>query len=405
MEQSPAAHDGDRGDAAGATYLDVVRQRDVRILAVSRFMAKTGISVLAYGTMVYLARGGASQFQLSLANGATFLAALIFGFQGGQIADTVPKRLALGAGFAVQAALCFVTPTVLGTGVGELLLVIFVASAIAQVVAPGLKSAVAIVATPAQLATAGALVSVVGSIGSAIGSAFLAPILIKTTGIEMVLYVSGGLFAVGAIRVLALPEQRIENGIRGVVRGVDWKPRALSMSETSRWLVEHREVGSMLLIGAIVVALYQAFNTLLPVFVRDVLDEDPANTVYIFAPAGLGFLVGALYSPRLMHRFGERRVAVVSLGCMAGGMMLFGVLDSVAPLVAIASPLRLLELVAITISTTTLAAGVIAIPANFGSTAAGAAIQTFVTAEFRPMSRGRSSEWRRCRRTRCLLLP
>ncbi|MDH4278929.1 MAG: MFS transporter [Acidimicrobiia bacterium] len=71
-------------------------------------------------------------------------------------------------------------------------------------------------------------------------------------------------------------------------------------------------------------ALYQGFNTLLPVFVRDVLEEDPANTVYIFALAGLGLLVGALYRPRLMHRFGERRVAVVSLGCMAGGMMLFG---------------------------------------------------------------------------------
>jgi len=368
----------DHDEIGGASYLDVVRQRDVRILAISRFMSKTAISVLAYGTMVFLARGGASQFQISLANGATFLAALLFGFQGGQLADTMPKRLALAAGFGVQAALCLVTPSLLGTGVGALLLLVFVASALAQVVTPGLKAAVAIVSTPEQLATAGALVSVIGSIGAAIGSAFIAPLLIKVSGIEAVLYVGGVLFAFGAIRVLALPEEGGERNIRAAMNEVDWKPSALSMNQTARWIVAHREVGVMILIGAIVVALYQGFNTLLPIYVRDVLEEDPADTIYIFAPAGIGFLVGALYSPRLIHRYGERRLSVVSLGCMAVGMMLFGVLDAVAPVFAVLSPLRLLELFGITISTKTLAAGVIAIPLNFGSTAAGAAIQTFV---------------------------
>ena len=84
MDESELGTGIDGDGVAHATYGEVVRQRDVRILAISRSMAKTGISVLAYGTMVYLARGGASQFQLSLANGATFLAALVFGFQGGR---------------------------------------------------------------------------------------------------------------------------------------------------------------------------------------------------------------------------------------------------------------------------------------------------------------------------------
>lgn len=369
-----------RGDdeTSGVTYFSVIRERDVQILALSRFMAKTGISVLAYGTMVYLARGGASQLEISLANGATFLAALLFGFQGGQLADTVSKRIALAVGFGVQAALCFLTPLLLGTGVGELLLLIFVASALAQVVTPGLKAAVAIVSTPEQLATAGALVSVIGSIGSAIGSAFIAPLLIKTADIESVLYVAGVLFAIGAIRVLKLPQEHREQTVRKAVGDVDWRPRALSVSQTARWIVEQRTVGSLILVGAIVVSLYEGFNTILPIYVRDVLEEDPANTVYIFAPAGIGFLLGALYSPRLIHRLGDRRLAVASLGCMAVGMMLFGIIDTIAPVVAVISPLRLLELLDITISDKTLAAGVIAIPFNFGSTAAGAAVQTFI---------------------------
>ena len=382
-DSAPDAADDD-GASAEVTYLEVVAVRDVRILAISRFMSKTAISTLSYGTMVYLARGGASQFQLSLANGATFLAALLFGFQGGQVADSVPKRLALALGFGAQAALCFATPSLLGTGVGDLLLLIFVASVIAQVVSPGLKAAVSVVASPAQLATAGALVSVVGSIGSAIGSAFIAPLLIKTTGIETVLYVGGTLFVFGAIRVLALPQKSGEPSMRSAMTGVDWRSSALSLRATAQWIVEERQVGLVLLVGAIVVALYQGFNTLLPIYVRDVLEEDPADTIYIFAPAGIGFLVGALYGPRLIDRYGERRLAVASLGCMAGGMMLFGVIDTVAPLFALVSPLRLFELIDVSISDKTLAAGVIAIPTNFGSTAAGAAVQTFVNRRVAP---------------------
>jgi hypothetical protein len=60
-------------------------------------------------------------------------------------------------------------------------------------------------------------------------------------------------------------------------------------------------------------------------------------------------------------------------------MMLFGLVDQVAPLLAPISPLRLLGwLFDIGISKEVLAASVIAIPANFGSTAAGALVQQYI---------------------------
>ena len=55
-------------------------------------------------------------------------------------------------------------------------------------------------------------------------------------------------------------------------------------------------------------ALFEGINSLLPVYVREVLDENPANSIYIFAPAGIGYLIGAVGGPRLIHRFGERRL-------------------------------------------------------------------------------------------------
>ena len=61
------------------TYGDVLKHAEVKILAVSRFAAKMAGSTLSYGIMVFLAAAGASQFEISLANSASYLAALLFG--------------------------------------------------------------------------------------------------------------------------------------------------------------------------------------------------------------------------------------------------------------------------------------------------------------------------------------
>jgi MFS family permease len=162
------------------------------------------------------------------------------------------------------------------------------------------------------------------------------------------------------------------------LRAIEWKPRAISIRMHADWIFEHRPIAMMILTGAIVISLFEAFNTLIPVYVRDVLDANPAHAVYIFAPAGVGFLIATVMTPWIILRFGERRLAIVALGCMSVGMMLFGIIPWVAPVFAIISPLRLLEPFGLHLNDKVLAASVIAIPANFGSTAAGAAVDNFV---------------------------
>jgi MFS family permease len=166
---------------------------------------------------------------------------------------------------------------------------------------------------------------------------------------------------------------------RGALQAVDWKPRALSLRWNAEWIVKQRGVATILLAGAVVVAMFEAFNTLIPVYVRDVLDADPANAVYIFAPAGIGFLIGTFATPKLISQFGERRLVMFSLGLLSVSMILFGLVEVVAPVLAPFSPLRLLEwLFGADVNDKVLAASLIAVPANFGSTAAGASVQVYV---------------------------
>jgi MFS family permease len=134
-----------------------------------------------------------------------------------------------------------------------------------------------------------------------------------------------------------------------------------------------------MLLGIFCAALFEGFNSLIPVYVREVLDEDPANSVYIFAPAAIGYLIGAVGGPRLIHWLGERKLLIVSVALMAAGSMLLGSIDAVDTFFARISPLRLLEpIFDVDLSDAVLAAGVIAIPTNLGSTAASQAVQVYI---------------------------
>jgi len=59
----------------------------VRILATSRASSKLAQSTVSYGAMVYLAAAGGNQLQVSLVAASTYVSALLFGLQGGTLAD------------------------------------------------------------------------------------------------------------------------------------------------------------------------------------------------------------------------------------------------------------------------------------------------------------------------------
>jgi hypothetical protein len=71
-------------------------QPAVQVLLFSRLLSELGMSTLTYGAMVYLAREGADQIQITLLSSAGALAALIFGLRGGLIADSLSRRNSAG---------------------------------------------------------------------------------------------------------------------------------------------------------------------------------------------------------------------------------------------------------------------------------------------------------------------
>ena len=356
----------------------MLKDNRVQTLIFAINVQKLGIATLSYGGMIYLASTGASQLQVSLVGVTGFIAELLFGLQGGRLTDAMSKRTAMIIGYLAQAALCFIVPIFFGTDVVDLVFLAFMASILATVMAPAIKSTVALVSTPAALATVAAMIGLFGSFGTAIGQAFVAPILIKTSGIDAVMYGAGILLASGVIWALRMPRDQGQAATLDAIKQIEWKSEALDLRKVGRWIMSVPGVSTIILTGAIVSALGESFSSMIPVYVREVLDADPTYSVYIFAPAGIGFLIGMLTAPWLIEKYGARKVGFASFVITAVGIMLYGFIDVVAPVLGPISPTRLFELFGVDLSNAMLAAGFLALPANFGSTSVSTCVQTYI---------------------------
>jgi MFS family permease len=353
-------------------------KQDVLTLVISRLATTLGLATLSYGAMVFLAQEGGGQLQVSLMGMTRYAAALLFGLGGGMMADAMTKRGALFAAYAIQSALCFIIPIFVGDGIGPLFTLVFISAILGQLATPAIKSAVSLVATPAEVASVSALITVGSGLASAIGSSLLAPLLIKTGGIRWVMFGAGIIMLLGAIRALKLPDEEGKTGLWKAFDDVEWRATFPSLPDTAEWLFQHKGAGSMILSGSIIVALFDGISTLMPVYTRDVLGIDPVNLVYIMAPGAFGFIAGSIFGPWLLARLGERPAAALGLFSMLVGSVGFFLIDLIAPVFGPFSPLRVVEFFGIEPSNTVLAASLLSIPLSFGSTLGGSAVQTYI---------------------------
>lgn len=347
---------------------------DVQVLLFSQLLSQAGRTTLSYGAMVWIAAIGGSQLQVSLLSASGALAALLFGLQGGQVADSMTKRFALALSYALQAALCVLVPHFFGTTAGSLVALIFVVSLLTQVTSPAGKAAVAVVASVPALATVNALLSIAGGLGSGLGSGIIAPVLIRYASIRWLMYAAGAMFLLASLRSFRLPAERRQRQRKAPSERV-W---FVGLRTTSEWIIRHRAVATMILGGAIISILADVFQSLQPVYVRAVLHADPTLSIYIFAPGAIGAGLGNLGAPLLLRFVRERLLTMAALVCFTAGMMLFGLIDIVTPWLAPYSPLNLLGYAHIHLSQKILAAGAISIIVSFATAIAASAVQTYV---------------------------
>jgi MFS family permease len=350
---------------------DIARNLWFQHLLASRFLTEAAQQALVFGSAVSVAREGGSALEVALVGVAAILPPALLGMYGGAVAHTLPVRIALAGAYTGQALLCLLIPTVFGTGLGAVVVLLLLVNTLAQVSAPTEASVLPLVASEEEMASAASLINLAAAAGSAFGIAFLAPLMVKAFGVEQMFYAAGFVLFLSASRVFDLP-----------VGDKAWKlrfqPPPARIRAMVRWLVRHPAVLTMIVVSVLAGTVNVVLVTLAPEYVAEVLDTDPADTAYIFAPTAIGTVTALLAAPALIRRWGERTVAIVGLAVSAAVLFLLGDIGAVADVIDAVNPFGVPDRMGLDLSPNLRATALLAVPIAFGVALTATSVQTYI---------------------------
>ena len=348
----------------------IARQRRFQHVMFSRFLTTAGQESVAFGALVAVARDGGSALQLALIGVAALAPPALLGLYGGAVADQIPKRIALAGVYTAQALLCFSIPPLFGTDLPVVIVLIFLVNALGQISSPAEKSVLPLVSSREQLASAVSIVNLAGGAGSGFGMAVLAPLIVRSVGLEVVFYVAGGFLLLAATRVFDL---QVRESWDGKLTLTELRARpAIS------WVAQHPAVATIIIVAVLAGTVNHVLSTLAPRYVEEVLSTDAANTAYVLIPSSVGVVLGLVFAPSIMRLRGERVSALVGFLIGATFLTLLGMVGAVESILDPVNPIRLLDLVGTSPGERLRTASVLSLPLSFGVSLASASAHTYV---------------------------
>ena len=361
------------------------RPRFQRLLG-AKFLADAGKDSVKYAALVGVIYAGGDAFASSLIGLASLIPGVIFALYGGAISDTVPKRVALALAYSAMAGACIGFPLLFDDSVLMYFLLVFVVVSLTQITSPAEQTLLPMINTDEQLATANSLMGMISSIGTTVGTAIMAPILLLAWGPDVVFYTAAVLLLIAMTRIFQVdsPED--------VERGKRRRPPG-NFTTAARWVLRNPSILTMIAVSAVAGMGYQILSTLAPTFVYEVLELDPAKTIYVMGVAGFGMLLSLFFVPPLITRFSERRVSGVGFVMVTGGIVGLGLINSGA--VDFLTPINpvhwLDELIArADLSEEVQLAILLSFPAGFGMGLVDNSVKTFLNRRVRTTDQGRT---------------
>jgi MFS family permease len=303
--------------------LRLLKNPRFRHLLASRMLGQTAYNAVLYALLILVVTDTGSSVQSTFLIVAFTLPSAIFGIPGGALADILPKRFTLTAGYflrgAIVAALFFYADDVF------MIFVLAAATAtVNQVFAPAESATVPALVRDDQLPAANALMVLTMVMGQIAGMVVLAPILLKLISAQAVFSVAvviyfGSAYIVGwlARDFTAAEEARTQDpGFIEVVK------------EGFRILRTNRMAYLAIVYLTTSFSLLKVLVVLLPKYTEDVLDIRAEDAVFVAAPAALGAGLGLALVPLASRLFGAWRVVaagfIIFLLCLIGmGMVVY----------------------------------------------------------------------------------
>jgi len=370
---------------------DVVKSR--ALLADRRFaslwlaqgLAQTAQNAVLFSLLVVVLRLTGSSIHTSILVLCFTLPSIPMGFVVGVLLDRVNKGQVLFATSLLRAAACVLflffhedELTIYGIAVGFAVAGLFFNPAVVSMI-PSLVSR-------ERLVSANSLYNFTVTGSQLLGIVFIAPIMLKSLHEDGMFIAAAVMFVAAAAvsyRLRQVPGEQDTAAREGNVLGRI--PREFRES----WAVLVADRYSTLALAQLIVSstLVLLFAILIPRYMSDALGVPPDNAAFVFAPTGIGALIGLRFVP-WFSRYGKNRMVVVGLVGVAVSLALLAGVKPIAEVTALAPgtdyALRLLRVSLLQALTMAFAA-----PMGFFYSLLNAPAQTVLHERAPPQMRGR----------------
>ena len=251
---------------------------------------------------------------------------VFFGLIAGVVVDRVDKRSVLIVSNALRAILTGLL-VLADASLVSLYAIAFLTATMGQFHLPAANAAMPAFVPRRQLLAANSVFQLTVTVAQLMGMVLLAPLMLKAFGFTASYLVAGALLLASVPIAARLP--KLPPTMQPV--GGTWRRRLGALPDDLRgaWRVicsDRLTALAMLQLSAGVILLFM-FALLVPRFVKDVLDLDADNSVFIFWPTGLGALLALRFLPRLGRRYTPTGIVTVALLGLSLFIAAFGGID------------------------------------------------------------------------------
>lgn len=321
----------------GEGFLTLLRKKNFLLLWLAQLISMTVFWAANYGLIILIQEQTASTTLIGLAIICSSLPAVIIGAPAGVFVDRRNKRRVLFYSNCLRAIATFVFVLSLLIDSSQLVLVYLLAlliSAIGQFFAPAEGATIPMMVSEEELMPALSLFQITSMLSNALGFLLLAPLLLiflpvihifglALSPIESFYIILGVLYGLCALLITLIPARDfIEPKPRktttadltveslGVLRNL-WAEMAQAWIFIRRRPTLFQAVIQLSFAGILISVIGQIASPL----VTKLLNLPATSMAFVFAPAGVGLVLGSLFMPRITKFMGKSRTILT--GCIS----------------------------------------------------------------------------------------
>src|SRR3990172_2433230 len=307
----------------------VLANRDFRLLWLSQICAQTAQNAILFPLLVVVVAQTGSSTQGSLLVISYVVPSILFGLVAGLLVDRWRKREVLVLTSLARAG-CAIAFLLLSGRVEALYLVVLVFATLGQFFNTAQAVAIPSLVSERQLMQANSVWNMAVTGSQFGGMVILAPIFIKTYGSDALFVATAVVFLTAAAMARTLPHIESHggsawSGARPLMKG------ALSELVSTLRLLRADSMAYVAMVQMTVSSsLVLLFAVLVPRYMQAVLRVAPDDAVFIFAPTGVGAILGLRALPVLAHRFGKGRTVIYGLVGLGACLVALGFVENIA---------------------------------------------------------------------------